>query len=112
MLKARHTVAAQANKHEALTMTETLTVVTLPDAVKRRREKFVPKPRPLSPGRLDARLAGVKQYEDIVSGIATNWSGQCKRELVDAFAGVAIHIDDINARLLLGEKVEDGHGQG
>lgn len=78
------------------------------DAVKpkRRREKHVPKPRPMSPERLDARLAASKQFKDIVSGIAVNWSGQRKRGLADAFAGVAMHISDLNARLLLGEKVD------
>ena len=86
-------------------MTETLTA-TLPDVAKKRRGKYTPNPRPMSPGRLDNRLASAKQFGDIVSGIASDWSGQCKRELVDAFAGVAIHIDDINARLLLGEKVD------
>jgi hypothetical protein len=87
-------------------MTETMTVETLPDAAKRRRAKHVPKPRLMSPQRLDARLAAAKQFEDIVSGVASNWSGQRKRELADAFAGVAIHVDDINARLLLGQKVD------
>ena len=86
------------------TMTETMTA--LPDAAKRRREKYTPKPRLMSPQRLDARLAASKQFEDIVSGIASDWSGQRKRELADAFAGVAIHIDDINPRLLLGQKVD------
>jgi hypothetical protein len=89
-------------------MTET-TIDALPagnGAAKRRRAKHVPKPRLMSPERLDARLAATKQFEDIVSGIAANWSGQRKRELADAFAGVAIHIDDINARLLLGQKVD------
>ena len=86
-------------------MTEIMTA--LPDvAKKRRRPKYTPKPRPMSPGRLDGRLAGAKQFEDIVSGIASDWSGQRKRELADAFAGVAIHIDHINACLLLGQKVD------
>jgi hypothetical protein len=87
-------------------MTETMTVDALPDVAKRRRPRHVPRPRLMSPERLDARLAAAKQFEDIVSGIASDWSGQRKRELADAFAGVAIHIDHINACLLLGQKVD------
>jgi hypothetical protein len=48
----------------------------------------------------------LSNLKSIVSGIAANWSGQRKRELADAFAGVAIHLDDITTRLLLGQKVD------
>ena len=87
-------------------MSETMTALPDVGVAKRRRAKHVPKPRPMSPERLDARLAATKQFDDIISGIAANWSGQRKRELADAFAGVAIHIDHINACLLLGQKVD------
>lgn len=94
-------------------MTETMTIETLPDgngAAKRRRPRHVPKPRPMSPERLDARLAAAKQFESIVSGIAADLGGEAnlttvQRELIDAFAGAAISINDLNARLLLGRKI-------
>ena len=96
-------------------MTETImTTNALPDvgngATKRRRPKHVPKPRPMSPNRLDARLAATKQFENIVSSIAADLGGESnlttvQRELIDAFAGAAISVNDLNARLLLGRKI-------
>jgi hypothetical protein len=94
-------------------MTETMTIDALPDgngAAKRRRARHIPKPRPMSPERLDARLAAAKQFESIVAGIAADLGGEdnlsiMQRELIDAFAGAAISVHDLNARLLLGEKI-------
>jgi hypothetical protein len=35
-----------------------------------------------------------------------------QRHLVEAFAGAALHVSDLNARLLLGEKIDvTGHSQ-
>ena len=106
MLKVRHTVAA-ANKYEALTMTETMTA--LPDgngAAKRRREKFIPKPRPVSRDQIDNRRAAAKRFEQIVSGITAELGGNLtirQKGFVEALAGCRIDLDDYIARRLLGQ---------
>jgi hypothetical protein len=76
---------------------------------KRRREKFVPKPAPASPDRLDGRPAAKKRFEVIVSNIAADLGDNlttAQMEIVEAFAGVTITVQDQNARLLLGQEVD------
>lgn len=85
--------------------------VALPDAkpAKRRREKFVPKPAPSSPARLDNRLGSVKRFDAIVSRISEDLGNNlttAQLEVVEAFAGVALSVQDQNARLLLGQEVD------
>jgi hypothetical protein len=90
-------------------MSETMTIDTLPDAAKRRRAKHVPKPRPMSPERLDARLAAAKKFDAIVSGLTAELGGNLtirQRGFVEAFAGCRINLDDYNARRLLGQSVD------
>ena len=38
--------------------------------------------------------------------MARTGSARCKGILVEAFAGAAVHVHDLNARLLLGEEVD------
>ena len=78
---------------------------------KRRRPKHIPKPQPISRAQLDGRLGAAKRFDTIVSGIATDLGGEnnlttVQRYLVDAFAGAAIHVNHLNARMLLGEEVD------
>jgi hypothetical protein len=77
---------------------------------------------PLSPGsghgqvRNEARLLtrqnrARKQFDAIARGIASDLGGESRlstvqKQLVEAFAGAAIHVHDKNARLLLGEEVD------
>jgi hypothetical protein len=59
-----------------------------------------------------AQLGNIaEKFEALVSGIASDLGGMdylttVQRQLVDAFAGAAINIQDLNARLLLGEEVD------
>jgi hypothetical protein len=76
---------------------------------KRRREKFIPKPAPASPDRLDSRLGAVKRFDAIVSSISEDLGNNlttAQLEVVEAFAGVALSVRNQNARLLLGQEVD------
>jgi hypothetical protein len=67
--------------------------------------------RLLSRANLDGRTKARKQFDSIASGIAADLGGEeqlstIQRHLVEAFAGAACHVNDINARLLLGEEID------
>ena len=60
---------------------------------------------------LDGRTKARKQFDAIAEDIAADLGGEdqlstVQRHLVEAFAGAAIHVNDINARLLLGEQID------
>ena len=60
---------------------------------------------------LDGRTKARKQFDAIARGIAVDLGGDdrlstVQRHLVEAFAGAAIHVHKLNARLLLGEEVD------
>ena len=67
--------------------------------------------RLLTRDNLDGRTKARKQFDAIAEGIAQDLGGEdrlstVKRHLVEAFAGAAVHVHDLNARLLLGEEVD------
>ena len=67
--------------------------------------------RLLSRAALDGRTAVAKQFDSIAASIATDMGGEdqlctIQKHLVEAFAGCAVNVSDLNARLLLGEKVD------
>jgi hypothetical protein len=69
------------------------------------------KTRLLTRGNLDGRTKARKQFDSIAKGIAQDLGGEdrlstIQRHLVEAFAGAAVHVHDLNARLLLGEEVD------
>jgi hypothetical protein len=73
----------------------------------RRRGKL----RLLNRDNLDGRTKAAQQFDAIASGIAADLGGEeqlstVAKHLVEAFAGAALHVGDLNARLLLGEKVD------
>jgi hypothetical protein len=60
---------------------------------------------------IDGRTKARKQFDAIAEGIAEDLGGELhlstvQRHLIEAFAGAAIHVHDLNARLLLGEQVD------
>ncbi len=60
---------------------------------------------------LDGRTRARKQFDRIVVGITNDLGGERKlstiqRELIEAFAGVMVHVHDLNAKLLLGQDVD------
>jgi hypothetical protein len=60
---------------------------------------------------LDKRTKASRQFDAIARGIASDLGGEAQlstvqKHLVEAFAGAAIHVQDKNARLLLGEEVD------
>jgi hypothetical protein len=67
--------------------------------------------RVLTRDNLDGRTKAAQQFDAIASGIAEDLGGEDRlstvaKHLVEAFAGAALHVNDLNARLLLGEKVD------
>jgi hypothetical protein len=69
------------------------------------------KPTLLTREALDGRTRARKIFDRIATGIATDLGGEdqlstVQRHLVEAFAGAAVHVEFLNTRLLLGEKVE------
>jgi hypothetical protein len=60
---------------------------------------------------LDGRTRARKQFDSIASGIAADLGGEdrlttVQKHLVEAFAGCAVVVHDINARLLLGQPID------
>jgi hypothetical protein len=60
---------------------------------------------------IDGRTNAAKQFAAIAIGIAQDFGGEARlttvqRHLVEAFAGAAISVNDLNARLLMGEKID------
>jgi hypothetical protein len=67
--------------------------------------------RVLTRDNLDGRTKAAQQFDSIASGIAADLGGEAQlstiaKHLVEAFAGAALHVGDLNARLLLGEPVD------
>jgi hypothetical protein len=62
---------------------------------------------------LDGRTKARKRFDAVVDGIASDLGGEAhlttvQRHLVEAFAGCAVVVHDINARLLLGQSIDIG----
>jgi hypothetical protein len=69
------------------------------------------KERLLTRAQVDGRTKARRKFDAIVAGIASDLGGEDRlstvaRHLVEAFAGAALHVGDLNARLLLGEKID------
>jgi hypothetical protein len=78
-------------------------------ARRRRRGKL----RLLTRANLDRRTKAAQAFDEIASGIAKDIAPggedqlSCvQKHLIEAFAGVALHVNDLNARLLIGEPVD------
>jgi hypothetical protein len=79
-----------------------------PDKPPRRHRRT--RPQLLSRQELDRRLNAVKQFDEIVAAIKADLGGgdqlsAIETRLVEAFAGSAITLDNLNARTLLGEPI-------
>ena len=78
---------------------------------KHRRAHRAIKIVPLTRENLDGRSNAAKMFDAIASSIAGDLGGEgqlstVQKHLVEAFAGAALHVGDLNARLLMGEKVD------
>ena len=65
----------------------------------------------LTRSQLDGRTKARRHFDAIASGIIADLGGEealttVQRHLVEAFAGAAVTVNDLNARLLLGGKVD------
>jgi hypothetical protein len=75
------------------------------------RKRRAIKTRLLTSKALDGRTRARRQFDAIAKGIAADLGGEdllstVEQHLVDAFAGAAVHVHDLNARLLRGDKVD------
>jgi hypothetical protein len=71
------------------------------------------KVRLLTKENLDGRTKARKRFDATVEGIASDLGGEdrltmVQKHLVEAFAGCAVVVHDINARLLLGQRIDIG----
>jgi hypothetical protein len=62
---------------------------------------------------LDLRTRAVKHFDAVARGLTEDLGGldqlsTVQRELISAFAGIAVHVAGMNVRLLAGEKVDIG----
>jgi hypothetical protein len=69
------------------------------------------KMRLLTRDQLDGRTHARRHFDRIARGVAEDLGGEdqlstIQKCLVEAFAGVALHVYDINSRMILGEKVD------
>jgi hypothetical protein len=60
---------------------------------------------------LDGRTKAAHKFDSVARAIAEDLGGEdhlsaIQKHLVEAFAGVSIHLGDLHARLLLGEKID------
>jgi hypothetical protein len=87
-------------------------VATLPvsEGTPKRRRRSPAKPRPLiTRDRRDGRLAITKQFDEVVRPITADLGAvrltTMQKALIDCFAGAQLKLDDLNARLKIGEDV-------
>jgi hypothetical protein len=78
---------------------------------KERRAHRTTKIVPLTRDQIDGRSNAAKQFDAIALGIAQDLGGEenlttVQKHLVEAFAGAAIHVNELNTKLLLGDKVD------
>jgi hypothetical protein len=73
--------------------------------------KYQAKVRLLTRNQLDKRSSAAAQFDAIAKSIAEDLGGEghlstIERHLVEAFAGVAIHVGHLNALLALGQQID------
>jgi hypothetical protein len=74
--------------------------------------RWIGKVRAITRSSLDGRTKARRQFDQIAEAIASDLGGveqlsTVEKHLVEAFAGVAIAVNDITARLLLGDEEFD-----
>jgi hypothetical protein len=81
-----------------------------PAPVKPRRRHRRTKPQLLTRSAIDGRSNAAKLFDGLVSAIAADLGGRdqlsaIELALVEAFAGAAVTLDNLNSRLLLGQQI-------
>jgi hypothetical protein len=84
-----------------------------PDTVRKphRRASRAVKVQVLTHENIDGRLRARKKFDAIARGVAQDIAGNnqlstVQLHLIEAFAGVAIHVNNLTAKLLRGEEVD------
>jgi hypothetical protein len=77
----------------------------------RRRSKRATKPQLLNRATLDGRTNAAKVFDRLVSDIEADLAGRdqlsaIERQLVEAFAGVAVTLQHLNTQLALGQQID------
>jgi hypothetical protein len=92
-----------------------LPTACLPDAsakpVKRRRDKKRTRPQLLTRDQLDGRTNAAKVFDRLVADIEADMGGRdqlstIEAELVEAFVGAAVMMNNLNTRLALGQEID------
>src|SRR5262245_66655233 len=81
-------------------------------APKKRGPHRATRPQLLTRDFIDGRTNAAKVFDRLVSNIETDLGGRdqlsaIELALVEAFAGAAVTLENLNTRLLLGEEIED-----
>jgi hypothetical protein len=81
-----------------------------PDAATMRTGNGKGKVRLLTRASLDGRTRARRQFDAIAEGIAADLSpdqlSTVRKHLIEAFAGMAVVMNDLNARMLAGESID------
>jgi len=82
-----------------------------PSCKPERGAKKGPKIRLITRASLDRRTRALRVFESIAGGITNDLGGRenlttVLAELVEAFAGAAVNMRDLNSRLLVGEEID------
>ncbi len=83
----------------------------------RRRSHRASRPQLLDRSQLDGRTNAARIYDRLVTNIESDLAGRdhlstVKRALVEAFAGAYVTVNNLNARMLLGQAIDLGqHAQ-
>jgi hypothetical protein len=76
-----------------------------------KRKHTAKRPKLISRAEIDGRTVVAQRFDAIAAGIAADLGGEHQlstvmKHLVEGFAGIAVHVGNINARLLLGEQID------
>jgi hypothetical protein len=85
--------------------------IAVVDKPKRKRPKWVPKPRPFDRSQLDGRTVGAKIFDKMVSDITAELGGSdqigtIEMGLVEGYVGMRLGVKGFNARLVSGEEID------
>jgi hypothetical protein len=78
---------------------------------RRRRSSWNKQARPFTREQLDQRTVAFRMFENLVASVIRDVGGESEisavqRELIEAFCGIAIRLNDLNSRGLAGQPVD------
>ena len=97
--------------HIVLNMSITCEPDATPPPAKPKRRRWPPLPRPYTRAELDKRTAAYQMFERLVADIIRDVGGEgevsaVRYQLIEAFCGMAIRMNDMSSRSLAGQPVD------